>query len=673
MLHSLYAYSPLSLYQFKWQKSDITNVRTYFATHFKNDVVAGLIVGALLVPQGMSYAILAKVPAQYGLYSATFNILAYALLGSSTQLAVGPVATASLLTGNAIAGYENRVQMALVLALLVGLLQISLALVRGGAIATWFSRPMLTGYTVGNALVIAISQLPNFFGIKISATQFPIYNLGLVLASLPKTKPYAVTFGLTALITLYGFRYIKDKLKSSWLRLVCDLSTVVVFAVSTAVSYALYLGEANIDLPIVGNLPKGFQSPSVPNIPLAIYENPSIIPNAFVIAVVVFFESWSVARQISKHLSNTKLNANRELLAVGTANFVGSFFNAFPVSGGLSRTSVNVSAGAASQVSTMVSVIVVVFALTLLTNALKWIPLSILSAIILIALLGMLKFSEIREAWRVSKREFIVTMVTLSASVGFGPVWGIVAGLVTSLASALFIIAVPHVAELGEIREGLLRNIKRYPNEAKRVNGYLVVRVDAPMFFANTEPLISKFTLMLTSRLESGEKIKAFVVDASGIGAMDLTALHALIKFQSKLKQMKIKLVLAEVRGPVRDVMDRFNIDKAHARITPFYEEALQGLGSDDSHLSLTQTFQQSQVLDSFSVHSIEFALKLLRSGEAAGDEENLIQGRKPEVDVGQASVDDVEAADEAAAREAVSKRFDDDEFMLEDSRPYQS
>ena len=700
------------------------------ATTVARDALAGVVVGALLIPQGIGYASLATLPAQVGLYSSTVPLLMYALVGSSPVLSVAPTAVTSLLVENALASLPPAAHAAAgaYLALGVGVFQIAFALLNFSFLVSWLSRPMLASYQLGNAFMIAVSQLPKLFGVKIQTSIYPILNLVHFFQALPNTKPLAVAFGFSSLAALYLARVAKTSLENAakgasaskeksvaarvaarapWLPIALDLATSIVFVVATAISYGLYQADPTIKLPIVGPIPSGFPTPEIPPIQtLSTDETTTVWLQSLLISFLAFFESWMVAKNMHASIPPgdlekkpghrfhaAKPNGRREFFALGLANLVGSLFQGAPVTGGLSRTAINVGAGATSQLSSVSAFVVVSVALVTLTGPMRWIPDATLAAIVIIAIVGMFRTAFLFETWRVSKREFAVAIITFVVSVGAGPVYSLAAGVGASVVSTLYGLAFPHVAELGEMRGGLLRNIARYPDEAKRVEGVLMVRIDAPMVFVNAEHLTEKLWGMVAEREKAKpagaeppnstepERISAVLIDASGVGDVDVTALNVLQGFQKRLRRRGTTLALAEVRGPVRDKLARFNVSgggpnlkwwwptakaassssenpkrvQVHAPnddfVTPFFEtipltSAMGGPETESPPASSpgpAASAPKLERLSAFSVHSAEEALAVLRPSppsqrpkpeSANAREPNLVGGVDVDVDV---------------------------------------
>lgn len=594
----------------------------------RGDLIAGVVTGGVLVPQSMSYALLANLPPQYGVYSAV-SLVVYFLLGTSPKLSVAPVAMSSLLVGGYTAAFESerdRVLAAGTMAFFVGVLQLGFGLTRlGSFFSTWLSKTMLLGYSSGVALTIIISQLPSMFGLSVPQGQFPIYNFGLCLSELAHTKPIAFGFFLVSFLVLYSAqRVLKPRLRANW-RYLADLVLLLVIVVGTVVSFAVieFAGVLpKTQLPVVGPIPTGVPTPALPS--LAEFATPGLVGTAVAIAIVAFSEGFSTATNVAPN-KLVEVNANRELFAFGMSNLVSSMFNGYVVSGGMGRTMVNVNSGAVSQVSGLVAYLVSVLCLLFAAPAVQYIPKALLAAVILAAVLGMIKTTELKQLYRISKLDFAVSACTLVVVVCVGPMYGIAFGVAMSVCCAMVGVAAPHIVELGEMRGNMLRGLRRYPDEAKRIPGVVVVRVDSPLFFANSTLFFSRCKALIAAREggedEGSDRIRAFLVEASGIGFIDTSALHDLLRFQQYLAKKDIHFVLAEVRGPVRDAIERFNKATAQS-IAPFYEHLPQAGGGEAEAAAAVvvpaadgdAATPSNAVLTCFSVHTMQEALEEIRS-----------------------------------------------------------
>jgi len=511
---------------------------------FQSDVMAGLTTAVVLIPQSMAYALLAGLPAYVGLYAAAVPLLAYAVLGTSPSLAVGPVAMDSLLTATAVGalaqvGSQDYLLLATLLALMVGTIQVAFGTLRLGFVVNALSQPVITGFTAAAALIIGFNQLKLITGLPLARTS----AIGDILwkAILSWRDIHLATFalGLGAIAVLLVLKRLKPTFPRALLVLILGSLAV----------YAMQLGEHGVA--ILGAIPSGLPQPSLPQFEFTtIYQ---LLPSALTIAAVAFVEAMSVAKSLQKP-DHPELKANRELVALGASNLVAGVFGAYPVTGGFSRSAVNASAGARSQIAAMVTAAMVALTLIFFSPLLTYVPNAILGAIIMTAIFGLIDLSRIGHFWRVRRSDFWLYCLTFGATLYFGIQMGILAGVIMSLLWFIAATSKPHIAILGRLPgTQIYRNIERYP-EAIQTPGQLIVRFDAPLFFANTTFLKNQLNTLART---IDPPLKTIVLDASAIGRVDSTGADMLLDLTKDLDSHGIHLKLACLRGPVRDVLEQ--------------------------------------------------------------------------------------------------------------------
>eukprot|EP00771_Trimastix_marina_P000767 gnl/Trimastix_PCT/1798.p1 GENE.gnl/Trimastix_PCT/1798~~gnl/Trimastix_PCT/1798.p1 ORF type:complete len:826 (+),score=189.20 gnl/Trimastix_PCT/1798:69-2480(+) len=526
------------------------------------DLLAGLTVGVLLVPQGMAYAMLAGLDPVYGLYSAFFPLLIYALFGTSRQLSVAPVAMVSMLMATALkdqgiaAGTSAYVQGAIVMAFANGIVQLILGIFQLGFVVNFMSHPVMSGFTSGAAIMIGLSQLKHILGVDIPRSE-AFYEI-LVHAFQKATEWHGPTIGigLAAIAIILVCKY--------WHRLIPGPILVVILGI--ALSYGLDL-QHTLGIKIIGEIPSGLPAPAAPPLTWTLFSK--FLVNAIAMSLVGFMESIAVAKNMAAKFSYD-VDASQELVAIGLTNVVSSFFHCFPVTGGFSRTAVNAAAGAASQFASLVSALIVLLSLYLLTNVFYYLPKCILGAIIISAILGLLEFSEMMRCWREKKRDFLAWVVAFVLTMVIGIELGILIAIAVSLVLVLLRSAYPHTVPLGRIpHTTIFRNLHRFPH-AEVSPHVLVFRMDASLYFANTAFLRSKVDQLRKERVLwlqaqqdqpwTGEPstvppLHAVVMDASGLNDVDSAGAHALLSLARDLAKEEVLFLMASVKGPVRDTL----------------------------------------------------------------------------------------------------------------------
>lgn len=581
----------------------IEAVRTYdWRANTVDDIIAGITTGVMLIPQGMAYALVATLPPQYGLYSATIPIVVYAILGTSRQLSVGPVAIISLLVADIIEPervingisqtdeqmIQHKVQLASVLAIFVGIVSMALGLVHAGQLSTFLSHSVLVGFTAGASVVIAISQLSHVVGFVIPKSHYPIESIIYALSHLKDTNAVTVTFGLVGIVFLLGMKQIKQRFTKpvrggsvaanqmrQILKFICSLSALEAVIAATLITTYLYdaHGYTRSELPIVGAVPAGIPTPAIPSFAVIGDNLTDLLIGALVITILGFMESFAVADTYARKHGYT-VEPNQELLALGASSLIGAFFHAYPVTGGLSRTAVNDSSGAKSVLASLISAGIVTLVCFQLTSLFYYLPKAILGAIILAAVSSLFDFHAFTHAWKVSKKDFWVSVVTFASTVCLDTELGLALGVSVSVLSLLREAAFPHTATLGLVEsedtgEQHWRNLSRF-GVAKQPQGVLVFRVDASLQFINRSAILAKLQEAITARdfgaADTGPFHAGVILDCSGINSVDIAGVETLGELAANLKAKGLSLVVAVVKGPVRDVIDRENAFQARHR-----------------------------------------------------------------------------------------------------------
>ncbi len=554
----------------------------YRKTDLSGDLNAGITVGIMLVPQGMAYAMLAGLPPVYGLYTAIFPILAYALLGTSRQLAVGPVAMDSILVASGVGaiaavGSEEYIFLAISLALIVGIMQFALGFFKMGMVVNFLSKPVIAGFTAAAALIIGSSQLQHLFGIKISRGNI-LHTLSEVFSHLSQINPITFAIGVGAIVFIKAAKKITPKLPTP----------LLVVAISTLLVYWFRWDLEGAS--IVGNIPSKLPKFAIPQLTWSTISDLFMI--GVTIAIIGFMEAFSVAKAVQEKHINYEIDANSELKAIGMSNIFGSFFSGYPVTGGFSRTAVNDQAGANTQLAGIISAIVVLLTLLFFTPLLYFLPKAVLAAIILVAVLGLIKIEEPKRLYRLDKVEFGAYLMTFIVTLGLGIKSGILAGVIFSMVMVIYRLSYPHMAILGAIPGSeVYRNIKRF-SDLIQSDDYLVVRLDAPMFFANSD----YFKSQVLNEVSQSSGLKYVIIEASGINHIDSSAVQMNLDLQKELESKDIHLMYSDVKGPVRDLFRKYGLFEQIGRENFFLTtgEAVKAI-KNNLHVDSPDALQYSQ------------------------------------------------------------------------------
>ena len=564
-------------------KSSVSAVRSFFpildtlknysGDLLKGDLNAGVTVGVMLIPQGMAYAILAGLPPIYGLYASIVPLLVYAIFGTSRQLAVGPVAMVALLVVAGVGefaevGSARFIQLAILTALGVGVVQFLMGIFRMGFLVNFLSHPVLSGFTSAAALIIGASQFPNLLGLDIPRTKNVFLMVWNVLQNVSAIGLFTAIIGIGSIVAILLMKKWKKTFPSA----------LVVVALGTVATWLFSLNQAGVA--VVGDIPKGLPAFSLEFLHLGDFQ--MLIPIILVIALVSYMESIAVAKAIATK-RNYKVDPNQELVALGSANIFGSLFQAFPTTGGFSRTAVNDQSGSNTTISSVISAGIIALTVLFLTPLFYYLPKAVLAAIIMVAVAGLFDLKEMKSLWQTDRKDLVMLLVTFIATLLLGIEEGIAIGVVLSLAMVIYSSTRPHTAELGRLGDSRnYRNTERY-RDAETVPSTLVYRFDASIYFANVEHLNED----LGKRMERhGETLKTVVFDASSVNSIDSTGAHALHELIDTLREKGIEFRMAGLIGPVRDRMRKSGLMRFIGEENVFFDvseamESISAAGSD--------------------------------------------------------------------------------------------
>lgn len=552
-------------------------LRTYdIKSNLLVDVIAGCTVGVMIVPQSMSYAKLAGLPVEYGLYSSLVPVLTYALFGSSRQLAVGPVALISLMLNTGLTGvlsdlpqddpnYEREYQtLAIQTSFLVGVAYLIMGVFRLGFVTIFLSHAVISGFTTGAAVIIGMSQLKHVFGYDVPNSKVLYELVGNLIKDIDGFNYKTFLLGTCSVLMLVAMKHFgKTVPKLKWMR---PLGPLTVTVVSIVLTYTLDLEAQGI--PIVGHIPKGLPTFTTDEwTPISRLDQLWVVVVS--ITIVGFMESIAIAKQLaSKH--KYELDSSLELFGLGMANFLGAMFHCYPITGSFSRSAVNNDSGAQSGISGMVTATLVGITLLLLTPIFEQLPLCVLAAIVISGVIGLLDYEEAMYLWKVHKFDFFVWTVACAGTMFLGVEIGLGIAVIVSLLLVIYESAVPHTAVLGRLPGSTVyRNVKQYP-EAERYDGIVAVRIDAPIYFANTLSIREKLEKyerraerLLKERQEQlnedgvlvTDKVKYIVLELSPVSHVDTSGLHILQDMLCLYKDRGIQLCFS---NPSVQVMEKF-------------------------------------------------------------------------------------------------------------------
>lgn len=533
----------------------------YTRSRFKGDFIAGITVAIILIPQGIAYALIAGLPPIYGLYCALVPQLVYAVFGSSRQVAIGPVAMDSLIVATgvstlALAGSDSYIAIAILLAFMVGGIQFLLGVFRLGFVVNFLSKPVISGFTSAVALTIGINQFRNLFGVDFIQSDQIQYVLDDIWFTITDFNSHTTIIGLISVTVIIILRKINKKIPNALIVVVAGILTI------------RYFGNDFVDVAIVKDIPSGLPSFSFPE--LDISQMKELLPIALTLVMVGYLETISIGKSLEAKQDEYKIRPNQELMALGLSNMIGSWFKAYPSTSSFSRSAINQESGATTGMASLVSVFMVLITLLFLTPLFYHLPKTVLAAIIIVAVFGLVNIKEAIFLWKANNLDFWLLIATFFSTLLFGIEYGIMIGVGLSLIILIFRTSRPYVAELGKVPDSdFYRNRERF-TEVIVDNEVLVFRFDAQLFYANSSYFIETLELMVEAK---GAHLKLIVLDAESINRVDSTGVEMLkerIRFYHK---KGILFYFAGVKGPVRDhlfrgkILDIITLDHFYMRV----------------------------------------------------------------------------------------------------------
>lgn len=498
----------------------------------------------MLIPQGMAYAMIAGMPPIYGLYAALVPQLVYALMGTSRQLAVGPVAMDSLLVAAGVGALnlinkEDYITTVLFLTLLIGGLQLLMGILKMGFFVNFLSKPVISGFTSAAALLIGFGQLNHILGTNFAQSGRIHELLANIFRSLPYIHWPTFVMGLGSILFIVLLNRFNKKLPVPLFLVVLGILAVVIFSLNT------------LGIHIVGDIPKGlpgFQAPEFQWDKMG-----QLMPIAITVALFGFMESVSIAKTVEERHPEYELDPNQELRALGIANILGSFFQSFSVSGSFSRTAVNDKAGAKTGMSLIFSTLIIAGVLLFLTPLFYNLPAVVLGAIIIVSVSGLINLRYPWVLWKNRKDEFLLLVATFLMTLFIGLMEGILFGVLLSLMLLVYRISKPHMAVLGRIKDtSYFKNIDRFSGDVEVEADKLVIRFDAQLYFGNKDYFKKQLYRQIAKK---GPVLRYIILNAEPINYIDSSAASMLERIILDLRHRDIHFLIAAAIGPTRDIL----------------------------------------------------------------------------------------------------------------------
>ena len=517
----------------------------YPRTNLRGDVIAGIALAGLLIPESMGYAGIAGLPPQAGLYATAFGLLAYAIFGTSRQLAASPTSASSAILAATLAPLaatnpQKFAVLASAVALVLGALFLLAGFLKLGFISDFISKPVLKGFVFGIALNIIIKQLPKLLGIAPGSghayTQF-----WHTLTHAAQGNPWTVAAGASALVVLFVVDRFMPRVPGA----------LVVLIAGIAASHILRLYDHGVQ--IVGVIPAGLPRPGFPTLTWSDWLQAA--PAAVGLLLVLFAESIGAARTFAGK-NGYDIDPNQELRALGIANAASAIFQGMQVGGGTSGTAANDSNGATSEFSSIAASVTVILVLLFLTRWFYHLPEAVLAAIVVHAVSHLLNYRELLRYRRISRIEYREGLAAVFGVLAFDILNGLVLAMILSLVALMRFLTMAQVVVVGRLQTGEYVDIARHP-EAEQFSGILMLRIDRIWFFANADGIREHAKELIR---QAPGPLKAIIVNLAPVPLVDVTAVDALAQLHASSVKHARRLVLAGVRDPVRDTLARASL-----------------------------------------------------------------------------------------------------------------
>ena len=518
-------------------------LKDYDAGKLSKDFVAGITVAVVLIPQVMAYATLAGLPPVYGLYAAFLGTAVAALWGSSKHLSSGPVALVSFLTLTALVPLAKPessefIGYAIVLALIIGLVQLLMGVFKLGFIMNFISHSVIAGFTTAAAIIIASTQIPGLFGFTVEKHEYVFLNFYEIIQSIPRVDFLTAAIGLASVFLII---FTKKRISKAF------PAALIVMTVGILLSYFLDFEGRNVA--VIGNIDAQISLPTIPQLSLG--NVLALLPSAFIISIVGFLEAYAVSKSIASQ-TRQKLDVNQELIGQGMGNIASSLFKGYPIAGSFSRTAVNVSAGAVTGISSVFVSIFVLVTILFFTPLLYFLPKAILAAVVIAALVDLIEFSKFTETFRLSGTDGIVISLTFLFSFLLKPddaiFIGIVVSLVLFLRKTINADVVELVFQMGSER---FRKIT-FGNQHLVFSNILIFRIDMLIFFANATKIARQIEDLVEQK---GDELEHIIINFSGVNYVDVSGCEELADFFEELRERGIKIYSMYRKKQVRDIM----------------------------------------------------------------------------------------------------------------------
>ncbi len=527
----------------------------YNKTWLSGDIVAGLSVWALMVPQCLGFAAICGVPVQYGLYAAAIALIVYAFFASSRHVVTGPSSTIAAVTGAAVlsvakAGSSEAIALVAAITMLAGFLYIILSVLRMGWVSNFLAESVLVGFVFGIGIDVAVGQLKHVSGTHVTGESV-WQKLASWIASLPQTSMTTLVVGVVALVILFVLKIYAPRVPGAFVTLVLGIGASAIFDLSAQ------------DVAVVGTVPRGLPIPALPDISLITKNFGLILSGAIGVLLVGFSESLAAARQYASKY-HYEIDINQEMLAQGMANFTSGLFQGINVAGSLSKSSVNDASGAKSEMASLAQGVFVILTLLFLAPLFADLPEAVLGAIVIEAVIfGLMDVKALKRIYRLNRTEFWVGTIALLGVLTFGTLKGVLIGLLLSLIVLIARSSRPDIPVLGRWPgTKVFHRLSENP-DSETYPGLVIIRFDGPLYFATANALRDKVREVTT---DVTPPVTMVLIDMEGVNYLDLEGCDMLNEITKNMKGVGVEIHLARVKHEVMELLAKDGVDEIMGR-----------------------------------------------------------------------------------------------------------
>jgi len=532
-------------------------LKGYRSEDFVNDSVAGIVVLFITVPQSIAYAFLAGLPAEMGLYAAIFALIAYAGFGSSRSLAVGPTAIIAMMTLEAtsrfaIQGSPQFVVVSMKLAFLTGVILLLLRLINFGAVISFLSHAVVTGFITAAAILIITNQIPAILGLSPAESTEVWAVIPHIVLGITSSNLVVASVGISSIAFLWlcktqaesVLRRLFPGLSETWLSAIVKSAPMyaVVLSICVVASFSL---DVTKSVPVVGVIPSAL--PAMSFVMMSLQDVELLAPSALLIAMVVFMESTSIGTAMASK-RREKIQPNQELIGLGVANVAASIGGGFPVAGSFARTAINNSSGAVTPIASLVTAVLLIFSLIAFAGLFYYLPKAVLAAVIIMSAIHLIDIKDIQRTFVFNRTDAVTFTFTFFAVLGLGVGSGILVGIAISFVLLIRKSSKPHIAIVGRLPgTEHFRNVERHSVET--YPHVLAVRIDESLYFVN----VRYIETFLLNKIADSEQLEHILLICTATNFIDASGLEMLETLSDNLHAIGVTLHLAEVKGPVMD------------------------------------------------------------------------------------------------------------------------